>query len=78
MAGDSPSQCDARLADDCLLAGDASLTGTPLGDVRWARRLTPAYAADIILATVIVAGGIVLVRHTLAASITALTRLNWA
>jgi|CZKT01.1.fsa_nt_gi uncharacterized protein (TIRG00374 family) len=78
VAGDSPSQCDARLADDCLLAGDASLTGTPLGDVRWARRLTPAYAAVIILATVIVAGGIVLGRHTLAASITALTRLNWA
>jgi putative heme transporter len=42
------------------------------------RRLTPWFVAVIALATIVVAGGIVLARHTLAESLTALTRLNWA
>ena len=41
-------------------------------------QLTPRFITMVVLATVVLAGGILLARHTLAQSLTALTRLNWA
>jgi putative heme transporter len=41
-------------------------------------QLTPRFIAMIVLAAVVVAGGIILARHTLAQSLTALSRLSWA
>ncbi|HEY7146688.1 MAG TPA: YbhN family protein [Streptosporangiaceae bacterium] len=41
-------------------------------------RLTPRFLALIVLAVVVVAGGILLARHTLAESLTALTQLDWS
>jgi uncharacterized membrane protein YbhN (UPF0104 family) len=48
------------------------------GELAVTPQLTPRFIVVIVLAGVVMAGGIILARHTLAQSLTALTRLSWA